>query len=190
MEKSELVKTSLRLERNILEAFQDAVEDNYGKLKGGQNEALREAVLLWLAHKRGVEVILMNDDRTGKMEVFPGEDVDERLREALLSRKRPSVTLWRAGVERKFLRGTITKTLNVLLGLYGVPDESGIIDVESDELLEKLPVSVEGWEEALWRAEDGYEGDVAIKLVWREHRMSAMISPEVMSVHSTTLKSF
>jgi len=181
-----VVKTSLRLEKSVLEELQDAVEDNYGKLKGGQKEALREAVLLWLAYKRGIQVLLMNNDRTGKMEVFLGDSVGERLRGALLSRRRASVTLWRAGIDRRFLRGAIANVLSVLLELYGAPDEAGIIDLKGNALLEGLPVPADGreWEGALWRAEDGYDCVVAIRLLWRARRMSAVISPEAVSIHS------
>jgi hypothetical protein len=50
-------KTTLRIEPSLLETFQKKVESTAGKLKGAQNDALNEAVLLWIGY-RGEEKVV------------------------------------------------------------------------------------------------------------------------------------
>ncbi len=50
-------KTTLRIEPSLLEMFQKKVESMAGKLKGAQNDALNEAVLLWIGY-RGEEKVV------------------------------------------------------------------------------------------------------------------------------------
>ena len=189
MEKSELVKTSIRLERDLLEEFQDAVEDNYGKLKGGQNEAFKEAILLWLAHKKNKQVLLMNNDRNGRLTVFWDYELRERLHDAL-SRCRPSISLFRAGIQNCFNYGIITTVLRVLLDRYGLPDEANIKDLEANEVIEKLSGPTDEWEKKLWRTQDDYENEVGICALWRSHKMGTVIRPESISVHRVNFARF
>lgn len=181
----EIVKTSVRLERDVLEEFQEAVRDNYDKLKGGQNEALREAVLLWLAHRVDAHVLIMSDNRSGKMEVFRAGEVGERLRAALLARKRPNVSIWRAGINRKFLPGVITEVLRALVEVYGEPEGAKIVRREDDDVLEDLSGPVEGWEDSFWGAEDRYREEVAMRASWQ--KVSAFVCPDFISVSATGL---
>ena len=41
--------TIVRLDESLLREFHEAVKEEYGKIKGGQKEAFREAILLWMA---------------------------------------------------------------------------------------------------------------------------------------------
>ena len=43
--------TIVRLDKNLLREFHEAVKGKYGKIKGGQKEAFREAILLWMAFR-------------------------------------------------------------------------------------------------------------------------------------------
>jgi hypothetical protein len=57
-------KTTLRIEPSLLETFQKKVESMAGKLKGAQNDALNEAVLLWIGY-RGEEKVVSVATREG-----------------------------------------------------------------------------------------------------------------------------
>ena len=45
------MKTTLQVEDELLREFQEAVTEEFGKLKGAQSEALNEAMKLWLAFR-------------------------------------------------------------------------------------------------------------------------------------------
>jgi len=162
------MKTTLMIDDEIFEEFQCAVEDDYGKLKGAQSEAFKEAVLLWLAHKKGYPVFAMSFTRKGKSFVFKEDELESRLREALSMRRRPDILVHPVGICPP---GYIAKALRVLLDVYG-PPKSAEIEIFGirKPLTETDPEKIE---RMFWEAEDGGGGDVEMVFTWKDPRKRA-----------------
>jgi len=179
------MKTTLMIDDEIFEEFQCAVEDDYGKLKGAQSEAFKEAVLLWLAHKKGYPVFAMSFTRKGKSFVFKEDELESRLREALSMRRRPDILVHPVGI---CPLGYIAKALRVLLDVYG-PPESAEIEIFGirKPLTETDPEKIE---RMFWEAEDGSGGDVVVRFIWKERRVIATFFPDTFIIRKATLMSF
>jgi hypothetical protein len=73
-------KTTLRIEPDLLSKFQRKVESAAGKLKGAQNEALNEAVLLWIGYRGEEKVVSVATKRGSRVMRMEGaKDVIEDL---------------------------------------------------------------------------------------------------------------
>jgi len=173
------------MDDEIFEEFQCAVEDNYGKLKGAQSEALKEAVLLWLAHKKDYPVFIMRFTRVGKSFVFRVAELGARLHEALSTRRLPDILVQTIGI---CPQGYIAEALRVLLDVYGPPNSAEIeIFRISKPLTETDPEKIE---RAFWEAEDGSSGDVEAKFIWRKQRVIATFFPDTFIIRKANFMSF
>ena len=187
-----LVKTSIRLDSELLEAFQDAVEGEWGKLKGAQNEALREAALLWLAYKSSLPVVLLNDNRSGRKMILLASELTSKL-DAVLSKPELSVTPVAA---EYFQEDLLAKVAALLIDKLGRPTKARIQRVESGKVLEDLEGGADStaeWERRLFEWQDGSSGesDVEISLVWKEKKVVvAFLQPSFISVHKLNLLLF
>jgi hypothetical protein len=179
------MKTTLMIDDEIFEEFQCAVEDDYGKLKGAQSEAFKEAVLLWLAHKKGYPVFVMSFMRKGKSFVFKEDELESRLREALSMRRLPDILVHPVGICPP---GYIAKALRVLLDVYG-PPKSAEIEIFGirKPLTETDPEKIE---RMFWEAEDGSGGDVELMFVWKEQRVIATFFPDTFIIRKANFMSF
>jgi len=73
-------KTTLRIEPDLLKKFQKKVESVAGKLKGAQNEALNEAVLLWIGYRGEEKVVsVAAKQRSRVIRMEEAKDVIEEL---------------------------------------------------------------------------------------------------------------
>ena len=182
-----LVKTSIRLDSELLEAFQDAVEGEWGKLKGAQNEALREAALLWLAYKSSLPVVLLNDNRSGRKMILLASELTSKLG-TVLSKPELSVTPVAA---EYFWEGIISRVAALLIDKLGRPTKARIQRVESGKVLEDLEggdSNTAEWERRLFEWQDGVEGDVEISMMWKERKVVvAFLRPSFISVHKQSL---
>ena len=176
-------KTTLRIRKDVFGTFQETVEEEWGKLKGAQNEALNEAVLLWLAYKKDVPVALLNHNRTGRKEVLLQGELSNRLTQVLGNTKE-DVGVWPVG-KNHLVRGIYVKILDALVRLFGRPDASAVENLDTGETLEVLDAAhSEGWIEKLFEYEDGLlDGEkVSLVLSWKEKRVRASLSPTHISV--------
>lgn len=181
-----LVKTSIRLDSELLEAFQDTVEGEWGKLKGAQNEALREAALLWLAYKSSLPVVLLNDNRSGRKMVLLASELTSKLSTVL---SKPELSITPVAAEY-FWEGIISRVAALLIDKLGRPTKARIQRVESGRVLEELEGgdSTAEWERRLFEWQDGGDGDVEISLVWKERKVVvAFLQPSFISVHKQSL---
>ena len=190
-----LVKTSIRLDSELLEAFQDAVEGEWGKLKGAQNEALREAALLWLAYKSSLPVVLLNDNRSGRKMILLASELTSKLGTAL---SKPELSVTPVAAEY-FWEGIISRVAALLIDKLGRPTKARIQRVESGKVLEDLEGGADStaeWERRLFEWQDGSssgggEGDVEISLVWKEKKVVvAFLQSSFISVHKLNLLLF
>jgi len=176
-------KTTLRIRKDVFETFQETVEEEWGKLKGAQNEALNEAVLLWLAYKKDVAVALLNHNRTGRKEVLLQGELGNRLTQVLENTKE-DIGVWPVG-KNHFIRSVYVKILDALVRLFGRPDASDVENLDTGETLEVLDTAhSEGWIEKLFEYEDGLSDGEKVSLVlsWKEKRVRVSLSPTYISI--------
>jgi len=187
------MKTTLVIDDEMFEEFQCAVEDDYGKLKGAQSEALNEAVLLWLAHKKGYPVFIMSFTRKGKSFVFKAAELESRLREALSVRRRPDILVHPVGI---CPQGYIAEALRVLLDVYDSPKSAEIKSTETNEIINEFKPTdgPEEIEKSFWEAEDGCCGNVEMVFTWKDpHKRAGVIasfSPRAFTVLGGNFMSF
>jgi len=74
-----LEKTTLQVEKGLLEKFQETVVQRFGKLKGAQSEALAEAMKLWLSYTGSLKCVRLfggGVDKVVELEEVPRVVVD------------------------------------------------------------------------------------------------------------------
>lgn len=163
--------------------FQETVEEEWGKLKGAQNEALNEAVLLWLAYKKDVPVALLNHNRTGRKEVLLQAELSDRVAQVLRN-SREDIGVWPVGTDH-FGRGVYVEISDTLAHLFGKPETTVVEKLDTGETLEELAAGrSEEWVGKLFEYEDGLlDGEkVSLVLSWKEKRVRASLSPTHVSV--------
>ncbi|MEM3432609.1 MAG: hypothetical protein QXG08_01070 [Candidatus Methanomethyliaceae archaeon] len=149
------MKTTLMINDGLMEEFQRAVEEEYGKLKGAQSEALKDAVKLWLALKGRRRFFLM----TGS----DGERIVglDELREVLAGLRVENVKTWETiffPIFDSFGKDDLKGLFDVVVAALGPPTRAdGSIDgLEGDD---DFAVFV-------WKLKDG-KGGYALRLSLR-----------------------
>ena len=112
-------KTTFRGAPEVFDTFQEAVMGEWGKLKGAQNEAINEAVLLWLAYKKDIPVAILNHSATGRKEVILQGKVSNRIAESLAN-PLENVGVWPVG-KGWFVRSVYVEVSRALRSLLGKP---------------------------------------------------------------------
>jgi hypothetical protein len=167
------MKTTLLVESDIMELFQENVQRIWGKLKGAQSEALREAILLWLSRRGEITAVDFHDGRRGRIGTV--EEFLSALRE-VIQRKRGiqcNASVLGCGCEEVF-----TDALKLMVAVLGNPSSAYISDMDEGEVLEKLEgVDVKAWMRRLFEWEDGVEHSVALFVEWKEAKVLCVIYP-------------
>ncbi len=185
-------KTSIRLPQELLEVFQNAVKQEFGKLKGAQNDALSESVLLWLAHKTSLPVIMIKDATSGRKRVVLISQLQENLDELLLEQQRPQLGIVPIATSR-FPVGLISKTANILLDKFGSPKDATIQNLDQGEAaleklatrdsLVKMPDAIDKWESELHSMQDGTRDRLEISLSWDSpFKMQSSLREDYISI--------
>lgn len=171
-----VIQTTLRVDEALLEMFQDVVEREFGKLKGAQNEALRESILLWLAYKANIDVFALHNHRTGRVKILKLEELLDAIGIELASRRFDFSV--RCVVKDTLAKGLVSKILGKATTILGSPDSVQLEDVEAGEPIERIEeANTEVLERKLYEAEDHYSRNVALNLVWGKTRVKISVFP-------------
>jgi hypothetical protein len=171
----EIEKTSIRLPEELLDAFQSAVKEEWGKLKGAQNDAFSEAVLLWLSHKKSLPVVMIKDAGSGRKYVVLASQLEENLLE-LFKGQRPQLGIVPIATSR-FPVGIISISVQILLSKLGPPKTVSIHNLDhGEELVEELETpsgafsvrigTADHWEDELHSKQDGTKDKLELDLSW------------------------
>jgi hypothetical protein len=185
-------KTSIRLPKELKEAFQNAVEQEYGKIKGAQNDAFTESVLLWLAHKRSLPVIMIKDAASGRKRVALVSQLQDNLYELLFDQHRPQLGIVPIATLR-FPPGVISDTAKILFDKFGPPKtatmqnldqgETTVQELDMKDASAKVPNTIEHWERELLSMQDGTRDKLEIALSWGSPtEMQASLREDYMSI--------
>lgn len=166
------MKTTLVVEGDVMELFQENVQRTWGKLKGAQSEALREAMLLWLSHKGQITAVSFHD---GKREcIGTVEEFFSALRELVQKKRGIHCNATIFGEHEAVLSGT----LGVLMNLLGQPSAACVRDTAEDKRLEELSgVDVRVWVRKLFEWEDAIEHCVELSAEWRDSKLQCILYP-------------
>jgi len=167
------------VEDTVMELFQENIQRTWGKLKGAQSEALKEAMLLWLAHKQQITAINFHD---GKQEhITTIEEFLKTLHINLLNRKKGAqynATI----IGQTEIEPTLSDTLRVLISTLGKPSTLQVNDKEEGKTLEEYPElkegEVGGFVRKLFEWEDSLEGQVELVVEWQDAKLQCVISPQ------------
>ena len=185
-------KTSIRLPKELKEVFQIAVEQEYGKLKGAQNDAFTESVLLWLAHKQSLPVVMIKDATSARKRVVLMSQLQENLYELLLDQHRPQLGIVPIATTR-FPVGIISATAKILFNKFGLPKiaaiqnldqgETTLEELNPKELSDKAPDAFDKWEGKLRSMQDGTRDRLELSLSWDSpSKVQASLREDYMSV--------
>ncbi|MCL2476704.1 hypothetical protein [Candidatus Bathycorpusculum sp.] len=173
------MKTTLMVEEDMMELFQENIQRTWGKLKGAQSQALKEAMLLWLAHKKQITAITFHD---GKQEhITTIEEFLKTLHTNLLTRKKG--LQYNATIIGQTETETIlSDTLRVLISTLGKPSIMQVNDKAENKSLEEFSEIKEsnmaGFVRKLFEWEDSLEGQVELVVEWQDAKLQCVISPQ------------
>lgn len=131
------VKTTIRIDKALLDAMQKAVKDSSGKLRGSQNEAFTEAVRLWLAYLGDSPALLVVDNAAGKKHITTSDGIVPLLEEMMQDATKVEFSIYPvSSASQNFEDGVITKVSKALVTRIGRPPviRIGGQGVESTEL--------------------------------------------------------
>lgn len=156
-----------------MELFQENVQRTWGKLKGAQSEALREAMLLWLSHKGQITAVSFHDGRRERIGTV--EEFFLALRE-LVQRKRGVHCNARVLGEGK--EEVLSGTLRVLMDVLGHPSSVYVNDIVEEKNLEDLSgADAKVWVRKLFEWEDTVEHSVELSAEWKDAKLQCMLHP-------------
>lgn len=167
------MKTTLVVESDVMELFQENVQRTWGKLKGAQSEALREAMLLWLSHKGQITAISFHDGRRERISTI--EEFFTALQE-LVQKKRGiqcNASILGQGKEE-----VLSASLRVLMNVLGNPASICVNDAAEDKRLEELSgVDAKVWVRKLFEWEDSVRHAVDLSAEWKEIKLRCVLHP-------------
>ncbi len=167
------MKTTLVVEGDVMELFQENVQRTWGKLKGAQSEALREAMILWLSHKRQITAVSFHD---GKREHIGTVEEFFSVLSDLAQRKRGIHC--NAVVLGQGQENVLSGTLSVLINVLNKPTTVQVRDTKEDKNLEELSgMDVKVWVRKLFECEDALEHPVELSAEWKDSKLQCIIHP-------------
>jgi hypothetical protein len=178
------MKTTLVVESDVMELFQENVQRTWGKLKGAQSEALREAMILWLSHKGQIIAVSFHD---GKREcIGTVEEFFLALRDLVQKKRGIHCNAVVLGREQE---AVLSGTLRVLMNVLGQPNAAYVRDTTEDKNIEELSgVDVKLWVRKLFEWEDASERCVELSAEWKDSKLQCILYPSgqiyVGKVHS------
>lgn len=167
------MKTTLIVEGDVMELFQENVQRTWGKLKGAQSEALREAMILWLSHKGQIIAVSFHD---GKRECIGTVEEFFLALQELAQRKRGIHC--NAVVLGQGKEDVLSGTLKVLMNVLNQPSSVYVRDTVEDKNLEELlGMDVKVWVRKLFEWEDAVEHSVELSAEWKDPKVQCLLQP-------------
>ncbi|MDG6989478.1 MAG: hypothetical protein JRN21_09225 [Nitrososphaerota archaeon] len=176
------VKTTIRVNKSLLDAVQRVVKDgSSGKLRGFQNEAFTEALRLWLAYLGDTPALLVVDSKTGRKHVTSSDGVVPLVGEILLDATKVELSIYpMSATSQNFDEGVLEKVAKVLIRRIGKPPVAriGAEGVKSVE----LQGEGDGWEAKLQESQERSDVPLEMSLIWTERNLYASLRFESIEV--------
>ncbi|MDG6933276.1 MAG: hypothetical protein JRN68_01115 [Nitrososphaerota archaeon] len=176
------VKTTIRVNKNLLDAVQKVVKDgSSGKLRGFQNEAFTEALRLWLAYLGNTPALLVVDSKGGRKRVVSSDGIVQLLGDILHDATKVEFSIYpMSATSQNFEDGVLESVVKTLIQRIGKPPVARI-GAEGAKSIE-LQGEGDGWEAKLQEAQERSDVPLELSLIWTERDLYASFRFESIEV--------
>jgi hypothetical protein len=173
------VKTTVRVDKSLLDAMQKVVKDSSGKLRGAQNEAFTESIRLWLAYF-GNKPALLVVDKAVRKHVVSADGLIPLLKEVMQDATKLEFSIYPvSSSSQNFEDGIIDMVVKALIARVGRPP---VIRIGGQGVGTTVLDTEDQLEERLQSAQEKSDAPLELSLVYPERDLYASFRFDLIEV--------